>query len=122
MSKATIERRAKSAPAKRRMLAASQELASTAERIASDARERPYAREDARGVELSAKSVKALAEAIVSGIVAELEKMLPIMARIAAADTVHTCEHAATIFRRVIREGLRAAEIYAERDKLEGER
>ena len=109
MSKATIERRAKSAPAKRRIPAASQELTSTAERIASDAREVASKRETRGTVNLTPEAI----DAIVDGFSRELRRVLldvgPIIARMAAADTIHTVERPAKVFGRALQEAQTAA-------------
>lgn len=111
MSKATIERRAKSAPGKCRVAAASQELASTAERIASDAREGVQPRAEREAVNLSRETIGELADAVAAAIATRLGVMLPVCARIAAADTLHNVQQPATIFKHAVNEGIIAAEV-----------
>ena len=58
-------------------------------------------------VELSAGSIRAIAEAVA-------EKLLdigPKLARLGAADTIHSVERPETVFRRAINEGASASEL-----------
>ena len=56
-------------------------------------------------VELSAGSVRAIAEAVAE----KLVEIGPKLARLAAADTIHSIERAETLFRRAIEEGASAS-------------
>lgn len=56
-------------------------------------------------VELSAGSVRAIAEAVAE----KLVEIGPKLARLAAADTIHSIERPETLFRRAIEEGARAS-------------
>ena len=56
-------------------------------------------------VELSARSVRAIAEAIAE----KLLEIGPKLARLAAADTIHSVERPETLFRRAIEEGASAS-------------
>ena len=56
-------------------------------------------------VELSAGSVRAIAEAVAE----KLVEIGPKLARLAAADTIHSVEQPETVFRRAIEEGSSAS-------------
>ena len=56
-------------------------------------------------VELSAGSVRAIAEAVAE----KLVEIGPKLARLAAADTIHSVEQPETLFRRAIEEGASAS-------------
>ena len=56
-------------------------------------------------VELSAGSVRAIAEAVAE----KLVEIGPKLARLAAADTIHSVERSETLFRRAIEEGASAS-------------
>lgn len=58
-----------------------------------------------RTVELSAGSVRAIAEAVAE----KLVEIGPKLARLAAADTIHSVERPETLFRRAIEEGASAS-------------
>lgn len=73
--------------------------------IAPDARERAQKRAQAQAVDLSRETINALAEAVAEAVCARLARLLPIMARLAAADTIHTVERSDKVFRRAIDEG-----------------
>lgn len=60
-------------------------------------------------VEISAGSVRAIAEAVAD----KLVEVGPKLARLAAADTVHSIEKPETVLRRAIAEGASASEMLA---------
>lgn len=74
-------------------------------RIAPEPRRMAQERADGRTANLSRESIDALADAIV----ARLADVLPICARIAAADTLHTAQRPETVLRDAIAEGIMAA-------------
>lgn len=76
--------------------------------IAPDARERPQERETREAVNLSRETINALADAVAGSIVTRLEVLLPVCARLAAADTIHTVQKAETVLGDAIKEGLLA--------------
>ena len=76
--------------------------------IAPDARERPQERETREAVNLSRETINALADAVAGAIVTRLEVLLPICARLAAADTIHTVQKPETVLGNAIKEGLLA--------------
>ena len=76
--------------------------------IAPDARERPQERETREAVNLSPETINALADAVAGAIVTRLEVLLPICARLAAADTIHTVQKPETVLGNAIKEGLLA--------------
>lgn len=78
--------------------------------IAQDARKTPQERTDAQAVNLSRES----ADAIVGAIIERLAAMLPIYARLAAADTIHTAQEPKTVLRHAIDEGKLAAKLIKE--------
>lgn len=78
---------------------------------AQNARREAKTREITQGVELSASSVAALSSAIVDGLAAKLVELLPVVARIAAADTVHTMQGEDAVMRKAVSEGVKAVEI-----------
>lgn len=78
------------------------------EPIASDAREATQERETREAVNLSRETINALADAVAGAIVTRLEVLLPICARLAAADTIHTVQKAETVLGDAIKEGLLA--------------
>ena len=88
-----------------------------AKRGAPDARERPYKRTDGAAVNLSSEAVCAIAEAVAAAVVARLEELLPICARVAAADTMRSMQQPETVLRKAVDEGLIAAGIIRERRK-----
>ena len=73
--------------------------------IAPDAQEAAQEREEAGAVNLTPETCRALGEAVAVAICARLAKMLPIMARVAAADTLRSCQQRETIFKHAIDEG-----------------
>lgn len=60
-------------------------------------------------VELSAGSVRAIAEAVAE----KLVEIGPKLARLAAADTIHSIERPETLFRRAIEEGASVSALLA---------
>ena len=60
-------------------------------------------------VELSAGSVRAIAEAVAE----KLVEIGPKLARLAAADTIHSVERPETLFRRAIEEGASVSALLA---------
>lgn len=76
--------------------------------IAPDAREAAHERETREAVNLSRETINALADAVAGAIVTRLEVLLPICARLAAADTIHTVQKAETVLGDAIKEGLLA--------------
>lgn len=76
--------------------------------IAPDARERPQERETREAVNLSRETIDALADAVAGAIMTRLGVLLPICARLAAADTIHTVQKAETVLGDAIKEGLLA--------------
>ena len=79
--------------------------------IAPDAREAAQEREEAGAVNLTPETCRALGEAVAGAIVTRLEVLLPICARLAAADTIHTVQKAETVLRGAVSEGEQAAAI-----------
>jgi hypothetical protein len=79
--------------------------------IAPDARERLQERETREAVNLSRETINALADAVAGAIVTRLEVLLPICARLAAADTIHTVQKLETVLRGAVSEGEQAAAI-----------
>lgn len=67
------------------------------------------------GVVLTRESVDALSEAIVARLIAHLVELLPVVARVGAADTVRSLEKSTTILNRAIDEGLVVASLIKER-------
>ena len=80
-------------------------------RIAPDARERPCKREHGAAVNLSRETMDALAEAVAAAITKRLADLLPICARLAAADTLHTSQKPQTVLQDAITEGLMAVDM-----------
>jgi hypothetical protein len=76
--------------------------------IAPDAREAAKERETREAVNLSRETINALADAVAGAIVTRLEVLLPICARLAAADTIHTVQKPETVLGDAIKEGLLA--------------
>ena len=60
---------------------------------------------------LDAIDAAKIASEVADALWARLERFLPICARLAAADTLHTSEKPQTVFKRAITEGLAAAEL-----------
>lgn len=59
-----------------------------------------------------------LAATIAQTILAELKRLLPIYARLAAADTIHTTQRPETVMRQAIAEGVIAAKLIAENKEI----
>jgi hypothetical protein len=76
--------------------------------IAPDAAQK---RETREAVNLSRETINALADAVAGAIVTRLGVLLPVCARLAAADTVHTVQKAETVLRGAVSEGEQAAAI-----------
>ena len=68
-------------------------------------------RETRELVNLSRETINALADAFAGAIVTRLGVLLPVCARLAAADTVHTVQKAETVLRGAVSEGEQAAAI-----------
>lgn len=89
-------------------------IKSHGEAIAPDAREAANKRETREAVNLTPEAIGA----IVDGFSRELRRVLlevgPIIARMAAADTIHTVERPATIFGRALQEAQTAAGVIDE--------
>lgn len=66
-------------------------------------------------VTLTRESIDAISEAVVARLVAHLVELLPVIARVGAADTVRSLEKSQTILSRAIDEGLVAASLIKER-------
>ena len=64
-------------------------------------------------VELSAGSVRAIAEAVAEAVAEKLVEIGPKLARLAAADTIHSIERPETLFRRAIEEGASVSALLA---------
>ena len=79
--------------------------------IAPDAREAAQERETREAVNLSRETINALADAVAGAIVTRLGVLLPVCARLAAADTIHTVQKAETVLRGAVSEGEQAAAI-----------
>lgn len=111
MNKAKIERMAREARAKAAKAGAKSAAASA---IASDAREAAQEHETCGAVNLTPETV----DAIVGGFSRELRRALlelgPILARLAAADTIHSFERVATVLGRAVVEGRTAADVVKE--------
>ena len=84
------------------------------EPIASDAREAAQERETREAVNLSRETINALADAVAGAIATRLGVLLPVCARLAAADTIHTVQQAKTVLGDAIQEGMQAAAIIKE--------
>lgn len=125
MNKAKIERMAREARAKAAQHVersatvqpkptSAQPKSGTVSAIASDAREATQERETRGAVNLTPETI----EAIVGGFSRELRRALlelgPIIARLAAADTIHSVERLATVIRRAVDEGRTAADVVKE--------
>ena len=82
-----------------------------AKRIAANAPERPQERDEVSAVNLASESVEALGAALARAIRRELTELLPTIARLAAADTVHTMEQPRTVLDRAFDEGKIAQQI-----------
>ena len=108
MNKATIQQIA------RRNRIKAQAASSLAKEITSELSQRPQDRETSKGLNLTPETI----EAIVDGFSREFRRTLlevgPILARLAAADTIHSVEHKATIIGRSLVEGQTAAALLAE--------
>jgi len=89
-------------------LARSAAKSDAAHEIAQKAAPIAQEREDAQGVILDPSSVAELSDAIVAGVRAVLIELGPILARIAAADTVRTVEQPGTVLGRAVLEGAEA--------------
>lgn len=76
--------------------------------VAPDAREAAQERETREAVNLSRETINALADAVAGAIMTRLGVLLPICARLAAADTIHTVQKAETVLGDAIKEGLLA--------------
>lgn len=57
------------------------------------------------------------AELIANAVEARLMRLMPVVARLAAADTIHTTERPETVMRHAIAEGRIAAEILKEQEE-----
>ena len=79
--------------------------------IAPDAREAAQKRTQPGAVNLAPETIQALAEAVAVSVGAKMARLLPVVARIAAADTLHTCERGDTVLRHAIDEGIAAANL-----------
>lgn len=88
-----------------------QQTKSPGEAIASDAREAPQERAEREAVNLTPETCRAIGEAVAVAVCSRLARLLPVAARIAAADTVHTMHQPPTVFRHAIDEGIAAANI-----------
>lgn len=86
----------------------------TVNAITSDAREAAQERETRGAVNLTPETI----DAIVGGFSRELRRALlelgPILARLAAADTIHSVERVATVLGRAVVEGRTAADVVKE--------
>ena len=80
-----------------------------ADSIAPDAPARKRTQPGA--VNLAPETIQALAEAVAVSIGTKMARLLPVVARIAAADTLHTCERGDTVLRHAIDEGIAAANL-----------
>ena len=63
---------------------------------------------------LGAVDAAKIASEVTDAVCARLERLLPIYARLAAADTLHTSEKRATVIRRAIAEGIEATDLIRE--------
>lgn len=107
MRKSDIERLAK----RKRAEASGQPGTAPAARIAPDAREGVQNRAEREAINLSRETIGELADAVAAAIATRLGVMLPVCARIAAADTLHNVQQPATIFKHAVDEGIIAAEV-----------
>ena len=83
-----------------------------AKRIAPYARgEQPCKRLDGETIDLSRETIDALADAVAAAVVARLKELLPVCARVSAADTVHTVQRPESVLRDAVKEGRLAADI-----------
>ena len=76
---------------------------------ASPKKAKPATSNGGESVELSAGSVRAIAEAVAE----KLVEIGPKLARLAAADTIHSIERPETLFRRAIEEGASVSALLA---------
>ena len=76
--------------------------------IAPDARDAAGSRQTREAVNLSRETINALADAVAGAIATRLGVLLPVCARLAAADTIHTVQKAETVLGDAIKEGLLA--------------
>ena len=95
MRKSDIERLAKAKPA-------------GGNRIAPDARCAAKAHTDVAAVNLTPESVKAIGDAVARNVIESLAVLMPVCARLAAADTLHTAQKPETVMRDAIAEGMTA--------------
>lgn len=110
MRKSDIERLAK----RKRAEASGQPRTASGARIAQiapDAREGVQNRAEREAVNLSRETIGELADAVAAAIATRLGVMLPVCARIAAADTLRNIQQPATIFKHAVDEGILAAEV-----------
>ena len=107
MRKSDIERLAK----RKRAEASGQPGTASGARIAPDAREGVQNRAERETINLSRETIGELADAVAAAIAMRLVVMLPVCARIAAADTLHNVQQPTTIFRHAVDEGIIAAEV-----------
>ena len=112
MNKAKIEKMARNARAKSAQAKPTQ--SAQAAQIASDAPEAAQERETREAVNLTPETI----DAIVGGFSRELRRALlevgPILARLAAADTIHTVERPPRVFGRALEEAQAARAVLAE--------
>lgn len=87
------------------------EKSRTSGQIAQDVRKASQEREEIRVVNLTPETV----DAIVDGLSREIRRAMlelgPIIARLAAADTIHSVERVTTVLGRAVAEGKTAADI-----------
>ena len=96
MRKSDIERLAKAKPA-------------GGNRIAPDARRAVKAHTDVAAVNLlTPENIKAIGDAVARNVIESLAVLLPVCARLAAADTLHTAQKPETVMRNAIAEGMTA--------------
>lgn len=111
MNKTKIEKMAREARAKS---AAARTKTAPADAIAPDAREAAQERAASRTVNLSPETI----DAILRGVSRELRRVLvdvgPILARLAAADTIHTVERPPRVFGGALVEAQTARAVLAE--------
>ncbi|MBO7685782.1 MAG: hypothetical protein J6V72_05330 [Kiritimatiellae bacterium] len=104
MNKAKIEALARKSRAK----------SAKPEQTAPGAPETACKREERRAVNLTPETINALADAFSRELRHVLLEVGPILARLTAADTLHTCERTATVLGRALVEAQTAAAVMAE--------
>lgn len=83
-------------------------------RIAPDARRAAKAPAKVAAVITTPESIKAIGDAVARNVIESLAVLLPVCARLAAADTLHTAQKPETVMRDAIAEGMTATMLIRE--------